>query len=120
MPSPREQELAFAQDQVHQAERALANAREEMKRIRKETFPEEPYHSIIQFSLRFNRNGSVYSYAAIKIVDKSGGPASWFITGQTSAHSWKSLVQFIESKYIVTNPMVVMTGEPIRGFYGRE
>lgn len=120
MPSPREEELVFAKEMVDAAERALKNAREEMQRIKRETFPEEPHQSIIQFSLRFKRNGSVYSYAAIKIVDKMGGPASWFITGQTSAHSWKSLVRFIESKYIVTNPTIVMTGEPIRGFYGRE
>lgn len=120
MPSPREQELAFAQEMVDAAGRALAHAKAELKRVRQETYPEEPHQTVIEFSIRFVRNGRTYRYAAIKINDERGGPASWFLTGQDSNYTWKQLVTWIEQKHIIVMPFVVMTGEPIRGFYGQQ
>lgn len=117
-PSPREQELQFATEMVQAAERALKNARDELARVRRETFPEEPANTIIEFSLAFTRNGRRYDYAARKVNTGIGGPARWYVTGEGTHYTWKELVRFIESKYILAEPRVVVTGDVIRGFYG--
>lgn len=117
-PTYRERAVAEAQQAVTDAEAFARAARENLRRIKQESFPEEPHQKIIEFSLKFNRTGRIYNYAAIKVNTGIGGPSKWYVTGQDDPYTWKELVRYIESKYIHITPTVVMTGEPVLGFIG--
>lgn len=103
----REQRIDMARGAVEEAQVALARAQEQLDKA-VNPYPKEPAAgAVIRFSLRFDRLGTTYHYAALRVMSR------WFTTGKScpkDGYSWYELIDFIrEADEVRTDPYELLS-----------